>query len=312
MGAATAVLAGVPIGDGSQVLWGASWSYSAWDLVGDSPALPGENGFGVEGMTFYNGMLYASGDSEEAVHSLIGYDTTGPWGTLLASPMPVTLSTPSGSTWGPEGITVNTSGIGYGAFVGGNVTLVGVESENKPASDYPLTAGAIVGSNVGSLHTPWSGFDPDDIAFVPSLGQFAVINDPSRIDFFSHDASTLTPNGSYIDVALPGVGDAKGLALVSEAFAELITGQDVSGEAFLVAHESNELSVWSVSGSPIGTVQALTGGLGPDSEVESVAVDELNGRIYIGDEGMGRVVVFVPEPAACLALAALGLLARRR
>ncbi len=313
---AAPVLGGSIIGNSTQTLWnGNTYGTTSWFVGNDLPPFDPNDPeyFEPEGMTYYNGTLYVAGDSDETAPTLISY-VTGPTGSLAAG-VGVELSA-GGSVWGPEGITVNTSGAGYGGFApGSSPYLVSLESGNDPENNYEGFVGAIdlSGSpaSVENIHKPFVDFDPDDIAYISQTDQFAVINDPARIDFYDHTSAALSPATGSFSVESLNWGDAKGLAVVSEDFAELITGLDITGETLLVAHESNDLTLWTLSGDQIGDVLPFTAGLLPpeadESEIESIAVDELNSLIFVGDEaGLAITTIAIPEPSA---LAGLGLLA---
>jgi hypothetical protein len=318
-------MAGTSIGTSTQTLWGQTYGTETWFLGDDAPPFDPLNPefFEPEGMTFFNGSLYVSGDSDETDPTLVQY-MPGSMG-ILSSPNPIAL-TAQGSVWGAEGVTVNTSGSGYGSFdlVAGAPILVSVESGNDPDADFNDVVGAIntgfAPAEVEAIHQPFVDFDPDDIAYVSSLDQFAVVNDPNRADFYNHDATELTPAGFSLTISGGlEIGDAKGLAVVSEGFAELVLGMDVTGQALLVAYESNHLGMFDLNGDMLGSIQEFTSGLLPpesaESEIEAVAVDEMNQLIYVGDEaGLSVTVIRVPEPAtlAILALGAVVGLGRRR
>ncbi len=319
---ASVASAGILAGQEGTNLWGTTYGVKHWFVRGDVGAAP--NVLEPEGMTFYNGSLYVTGDTDDdgsglSPTPLVEYTATID-GTL-SGPITSTVLDASGSSYGPEGLTVNTSGAGYG---GGAGQFVAVESGNDPANNLEKTTGVInlPGGSVTDTDFPSSlanvidGFDPDDIAYVASTDQFAVVQDPNTIEFHNHTAAGLSPANSWFETSDLSE-DAKGLAVISEAFAELLTGEDVIGaEALLVAGEANELAIYQLDGTLVSSVQdAPTLSIG--AEIEAVAVDEVNGLIFLGDEGGFTISVIgieVPEPGtlSLLGLAGLMMLRRRR
>lgn len=317
---AGSAFAGILVQTEAANLWGTNYQANHW-FVRDDAGLDVAEAFEPEGMTFYNGALYASGDSDESNSRLVHY-TPGATGDL-SSPSVTALSA-GGLSYGPEGMTVNTGGSGYGGGGG----LVSVESGND--DDSIENEAGLIDPGTGAVtlvHAPGSAFDatlppdqqeggfsPDDIAYVASLDQFAVIQDPNTVEFHTHTAAGLTPANNWFGV--PGVtADAKGLAVVSEAFGEMLTGEDIVGsEAFLIVSEGNELVLVQLDGTLIGGVQALPT-LSSGAEIEAVTVDEFNDLLYVGDEaGLTITAILVPEPTTLglLGLAGLALLRRRR
>lgn len=311
--------AGTSLGTSTQNLWGVNYATETWFVGQDSPTIGGDL-FEPEGMTLYDGTLYVSGDADEADPALVSY-TPGAAGALV-TPTLIPMTLVQGDRYGAEGITVNPSGASFGAFTGLVPTLVSVESGTETDAVERVAATIEVGTAapapVTNVHAPTAAFDPDGIAYVSSLDQFAVINDPSRIDFYNHDATTLTAAGDSFFPFIVGVGDAKGLASISASFAEFLSGETVlTDNALLIAHESNHLSLWQTDGTQIGQAIEFTSGLLPkdadESEIESIAVDELNQLIFVGDEaGLSITTIFVPEPTTLALLVAGGLLMARR
>jgi hypothetical protein len=319
---ATVAQAGTNIGNASQTLWGTTYPTTTWFVGNDSTQFPGEF-FEPEGMTYYDGTLYVSCDGSEADPALVSY-TPGALGSLMTpTPLPVALI-PDGmggnDVVGPEGITVNYSAAGYGTYAGSIPILTAVEGGTDPAEVIEkavlnIELGTASPAPVTNDHQPPPFFDPDDIAYAGSLDQFAVIQDVgqgNRIDFFDDTEPTLTFASSFPLATLTPTGglagDAKGLAVVSEAFGELLSGEDIAtAEAVLVAHETNHISLWDLNGIQIGDTMEFTSGLLPpealESEIESIAVDEQNQLIYVGDEkGFAVTVIRIPEPATGLLL----------
>lgn len=334
---AASAFAGTVVKNTTQSLYGTTYSATAWDVTSDVPTGTGEV-FEPEGMTFHNGTLYVAGDGDEALNNLALY-TPGAAGDLSSAS---SVNFPAGGQeWGAEGVTVNTSGAGLGAAAG---NLVAVESGYTGSVGGVLTeeVAGVMDVNTGSVSniqkpiTPNSAtvFNPDDIAYIPTLDVFAVINDNEdygsfcSVDFYDHAATSLIPSSTMSSFAVKIVdifnpqntsGDAKGLVYVSESFAEMLTGLDVGPEgALITAHEAtSEIIMWDFSGNIIGGRQSITAtGVGPQDavEFESIAVDEANKLIFLGDEENGMIsVINVPEPASMLlVLGGLAGLLRRR
>ena len=321
-GMVQAAAGGSVIGSGSETLWGNTYSTTAWDVSTDAATIGGDF-FQPEGMTYYNGTLYVTGDADETDPALVAYSTggTGSLATANGIQMAPANNGSGADRWGPEGITVNTSGSGYGAGAG---QLVSVESgsETDVYEGYTATIDTTGAAPVavGNLDQPFPTFDPDDISFVASEDRFAVINDPSRIDFLD-DGATLTASAraSFFPFGGVGVGDAKGLATISKAFADALTGGNSgTSEALIVVYESNDIAVWDLDGTQIGSTENLANLLSSSNavepaEVESIAVDEANGLIFIGDEkGLAITTIVIPEPSTGLLLLGLLGFVRRR
>jgi hypothetical protein len=259
-------------------------------------------------MTFHNGTLYVSHDhdSNRAAGNLVRY-TPGAAGDLSAFNTILMGNGPAG-LWGPEGITINTSGSGYGSFApGASVRLTGIET--RGADSFGIFDTGAPGSN---MITPIAVTTPlDDIAWVGSLSAFVGVEDGTGDTAFLRyiDANTMAVQAPSFQV----INGAKGIAVVSAAFAQALTGQHVAtAQALLVVSELDGFAFYDTNGAAIGLAQVLDA-YAPIIELESVAVDEANNLIFLGDEaGRAIHVVQVPAPTS-LALLGLGtLLARRR
>jgi hypothetical protein len=109
------------------------------------------------------------------------------------------------------------------------------------------------------------------------------------------------------------INGAKGIATVSAAFAAAITGQSVlTSEAFLVVSEFDGFAFFDTNGNMIGS-EIVFSGYSPIVELESVAVDEVNNLIFLGDEaGLAIHVIQVPAPSSLALLGLAGLATARR
>jgi hypothetical protein len=106
---------------------------------------------------------------------------------------------------------------------------------------------------------------------------------------------------------------SKGVTVVSAAFAASLTGFGVStSQALLFVTEFDGFAFYDTNGNAVGPALTLSD-YATFTEFESVAVDEVNNLIFLGDEaGTDVHVVQVPAPSAIGALALAGLVASRR
>ena len=307
VGLAGAAQAGVVSGTGTLSLYGSNYGVTSWNIRSDATGNPAHV-FGAEGMTFHNGTLYVSHDHDanRAAGRLVRY-TPGAAGDLSAFNTIQMGNGPAG-LWGPEGITINTSGSGYGSFApGASVRVTGIET--RGADSFGIFDTGAPGSN---MITPVSASPAlDDIAWVGSLNSFVGVEDGSGDTSFlrDFDANTMAVQSSSFQV----IDGAKGIAVVSAAFAQALTGQTVAtAQAFLVVGEFDGFAFYDTNGASIGLAQVLNA-YAPINELESVAVDEANNLIFLGDEaGTSIHVVQVPAPAGFALLGLGALVARRR
>ena len=286
--------------EGSVVLnlFGRNYDVRTWYVRFDTPV-----GFvEPEGMTFYNGKLYIGTDDNNTQGWLITY-TPGPTGDLSvwdAIQMSLTCDLRN-NIWGPEGITVNTGGVGYGAFTSGQPILVSLDSrgDDRTATIDLNTSPALV-CNIGPVPSP------DDIAYVPSLNQFVVLDDRDLDGiwalFFNHNASGLVfpPVNTWITGDL----ETKGLCVIpAEAANWLLCRSDLTGEYLLMSSTvgvpgtRNKLWVYDFSGNVLGVTVFEPPNWG---EIESVAYDPVNKIVYVGSEDTNRIHVFQLRPPASL------------
>jgi len=313
--AAGSALAGSISANGSVSLYGNSYAITSWNIATDSASTAASPAFGAEAMTFFNGVLYV-GHDHDADRGRGQLVTFNPGATgNLASPTRIQFGNGPAGLWGPEGLTVNDSGAGFGSFASGSsVRLTGIDTRG---SDFfgVFNTGA-PGSALTPTAGPLSSFVAlDDITFVGSRNQFAGVaengGDSSVLRYFDHDATTMT----ITTFSVPVIDGAKGITTVSAAFAQLLTGQAAStAQALLVVSEFDGLAVYNTDGSLIGTAESLSSYL-PVVELESVAVDEVNNLLFLGDEtGTAVHVVQIPAPGALafVGIAALAGARRRR
>jgi len=307
--------AGTLVNTTSATLWGKTYEVSQWLVGNDLDAIDSAYNLEPEGMTLHDGILYVAGDrdDDETFGNLAAYDvlTTpgdlGSWTTIGTNPT-------GGDMWGPEGLTVNTSGAGYGAGMG---QLVSVESKGDDrVGIIDLASGDILDVNIID--------SMDDIAYVPTRDQFGVIveievgsDEELFLTYYDHTATTVTDSG--VNFMLPP--ETKGLTVVSGDFAEMMLDMPVDeDEVLLFAAKAgsgydNRLHMYTLDGMLLGSVSPFTAADEIAGEIEAIAVDEVNNLIYIGDEEAKVIhVVQVPEPGA-LALLLGGVVAgfaRRR
>lgn len=302
-----AAQAGVVSGTGSLSLYGSNYGVTTWNIRSDATGNP-VHLFGAEGMTFHNGTLYVSHDHDatRAAGRLVRY-TPGAAGDLTGFNTILMGNGPAG-LWGPEGITINTSGSGYGSFApGASVRVTGIET--RGADSFGIFDTGAPGSN---MITPIASSPAlDDIAWVGSRSSFVGVEDGSGDTSFLRyfDANTMQVQASSFQV----IDGAKGIAVVSAAFAQSLTGQSVTtAQAFLVVSEFDGFALYDTNGASIGLAQTL-GAYAPINELESVAVDEANNLIFLGDEaGTAIHVVSIPAPSGVALLGLAALAARRR
>jgi len=300
-------------------LWGNSYSVKSYNVAGDLGA-----GLQLqpESMHFYNGVLYVGGDRDagETNGNLAAYNL----GNVGAAPTVRAIADASDNgtlrKWGPEGITVNTSGSGYGSFASGGPKLVSVEGAGR------RRAGVI---NLGSSPAPVENIignspDPafqnlDDISFSSAADIFFGIDgDGSGNTVRRLNKNTLAVESSFTLVT----GGAKGMTVISAAFAQLLTGVSINtSQALLFAQKDgtgaagvNRLSVYDTNGNIIGSEQGFNlSGLGISSEIEAIGVDEATGRIWVGDEAARHIHEFtIPAPGSVGLLVGGALIAGRR
>lgn len=279
-----------------------------------------------EGMVFFNNTLYVTGDGSTAEAN--GYLAAYAGGNIASSPTGQRFTVTIGSNtaaYGPEGVTVNTRGSGYGSFgVGSAPRLVGVDSVVSPVSQRVLgqmnTGGPSVDSPINNAL-----FNFDDIAYIPGADaasdRFAVIDASGGSVQLSYYTTAASPAPTGIgSFALPT--QAKGLLYLPASEAALFSPL-ATGDSLLVAispefaGDENILSLYSLSGSLIASsgLGAAGTGVGRLGNIESLAYDSVTKRLFIGDENGASsqiAVLTIPGPGAAMMVVAGGLVGLRR
>jgi hypothetical protein len=295
----TSARAEVQANDFDLNLYGRWWRVLSYFVEDDLLKNPNEDTFlEPEGLAFAGGWLYVSGDRGE-------YETDTRLG-IYEHPVSGVLtfddylqmsiaSDPDG--WGPEGLTFNPSGSGYGSAPD---ELVSVERDGSGRA-------AVIDLGTGDVTDVLTTSTPEGVAYLGLGASFATLQDaggPVTVAF--HD-EWFVPSGATMTTA----PSTNGAAAVTATFASFLTRTSVSGELLLtVAKENpgNALNVYALDGSTVGLQQDLPvepkariplgGGFylvkPAFGTVEAVAVDESNEVIYIGDEGNSMVHVLTP------------------
>lgn len=310
------------VGINNQNIFGHFYGVSIFRVADD--LLPVGPQLQPEGMVFHDGVLYVSGDggATSSPAEANGYIAAYPMGNIGATPTPVGQFALSGRAIGPEGITINTRGSGYGSFSGATPNLIAVDN-----------AGGSVGRILGVLNPAGpsvddvrSGFlNTDDIAFVPGAtaadDRLAIIDggsSPASLKWYSAGATPTLLAGGFDLVA-----QAKGLLYLPAADAARFS-PNATGDALLVAvspdfaGDTNKLLLYSLDGDLLDAA-ILPSGTGPGllGNIEALAYDPLTRRLFIGDETGGNsqiAVLTIPSPGAAgiLGLGVLAAFRRRR
>ena len=270
------------------VLFGRAWHVSSYFVQDDLLKNASEDTFfNPEGLAFRAGMLYASGDREaDATSSRLAVYTCSAGGPLSFNGF-IQMPSTSPDWWGPEGLTFNTSGTGYG---GGSNELVSVER------DAPSQAG-VINLVSGAVSNRVATDALEDITYLPLRAQFAVLADLGTSVRVAFCDRTMTPTGAGFAV-LPG---SSGLAAVSPAFGSWFTRTSQQEEILVLvtkAAPGNAVVAYDSAGLPIGPICRLPlepkariplgGGfyrlLPAFGTVEAVSVDEAGKVLFLGDE----------------------------
>jgi hypothetical protein len=288
---------------GSLSLYGQSYTVKQWRTLTDA----GTTAFDPEALTFYNGTLYANGDEGGSAGNgrLVSY-VPGATGDLTSASF-VTMGTNGAARWGGEGITVNTSGSGFGSFGPGGFKIASVDSRGSNAT------GAVINVDSANAVKPLSNIislpETDDIVWVSSRNQFGLVLDvDGSIAWYDNN---MVATGQSVG----GFNGAKGISVVSAAWVQNVFGlTSATAQVLLVVgKETNRLGFFDTDGNAVGSLQDLLPTGVTFSEIEAVAVDEANNNIYLADEAALSIhVINVPTPGAALILAVGGLVATRR
>jgi hypothetical protein len=292
----------------------------------------------AEGATFYDGTLWLSGDADGFGNRLAGY-TPASGNDLSGAPQFVQMTIPPGrAEIGFEGLTVNTGGAGYGAFTGDDVRFVGTDNSGSFIF-------ATVDPATGIVDNVRSTVRLADLAYVPSVRQFALLNrnSPQGLMWYPADLDVVEPipTTSILatqPVANGGLAAPRGMTVIPDGVASFLLGETVaSGEYLLVSSQGSvqdrRLGVYGIDLSTdtgfifLGAF-TLDAGIDPSGDIESLAYDPVHNRLYLIEDGAtffddatgqfienARIYSFVvPEPTTLMAVAigATGLLARRR
>jgi len=327
--------AGIVVGSGQLPLWGQQRSFTSWNVMFDPlPGVLNESSGRPIGLEFHNGRLYMGNGALAIDHGVTFYDPGASGG--LSTPTTQRISGLNGDSrrfWLNRGVTINTSAEGFGVSAGSPPSLVAygkMETGGDPGSAAVLTPSGsdLTMSPLASLPSPI--FSPRAIEFIPSLDQFLFLHgevqpDITTFTFLQDNAAGLaaTPPVLSFNVA----GGIRGVQVVSPAFASTLAGMPISQESLLCV-EANYLGIQqaprllllSLSGQQLASTDLLLPGyaqfvggndFGPDPR--SLAVDEANGLIFIGDRGTQQIhVLTVPNPGSGAALALFAGFALRR
>lgn len=253
-----------------------------------------------EGLAFADQLLYVSGDREEdeTDSRLAIYDH--PIGGVLTFNGYLQMSiTGDQDGWGPEGLTFNPSGSGYGNAAD---ELVSVERDGTGRA-------GIINLDTGRVTNFVATPTPEDVSYLSLNTSFATVQDvggPVTVAF--HD-QWFVPSGATMMTA----SSTNGVAAMTAPLTSFLTRTSVSGEFLLtVAKESpgNAINVYALDGLAVGSQQELPveprariplgGGFylfkPAFGTVEAIAIDETasNEIIYIGDAGNAMVHVLRP------------------
>lgn len=280
-------------------LFGRYWHVASYFVQDDLQQNANEDTFlEPEGLAFENGILYASGDREEDETSgrLARYGCSG--GDILSFEGFLQMPSTPPNWWGPEGLTSNHSGSGYGSTAN---TLVSVERDAGQAGIIDLVSGSVTNRvSVGNA---------EDVTFLPNLGQFAILEDLGTAIAVVYRDSGMTATGQQFTAA-PGTN---GLVRLSASFGSWFTGTNQSTEIFLAvtkANPGNAILAYDLNGTQIGAQYDLPtlpkariplGGqfymlLPAFGTVEAIAVDEARKTLFIGDETNTMIHVLTPGP----------------
>jgi hypothetical protein len=304
----TSASAGTLFATGSTTLYGTPFTIKQWRTGTDV----GTTAFDPESLTFHNGVLYAGADegSSSGAGRLAAY-TPGAAGDL-SSPS-VIRSAPNGSfNWGPEGLTVNTSGVGYGSFGPGGFKLTSLDSRGTNA-----TAG-VINVDDPAVIKPLTGVqampESDDLTWVPSRNQFAVVLDINgAVEWFDNNMVTT-------GTQTPLLSEAKGITTVSATWLQTAFGLvSATPDVLAVVAEPNSalglvnrLAFFDTNGVQLGSTINLTATGLTISNIEGIAIDQTNNLIYLADEAAISIhVISVPTPGV-LGVAGLSLIAAGR
>lgn len=325
-GLASSVSAAVVGGTGSTTMFGRSYGITRWDLAGDlgTGAAGTTLGVPLEALTVHNGTLYVWGDNDPGQFEgrFLAYNT----GATASLAAPQLIST-TGDGIGPEGITVNTSGSGFGSFSGNNLVITAVEGSNSSGirGTVAVTGNTAAVTNSGlNVNSPGGPvrFEPDDIAYLPGTQQFAVLGRANgagirTVRLFDNN---LADTGVGFNVEVAGqFARPRGMATIDGSFASFLTGINLPNSNYLVipndrftsgdASGTRRLRIYDLSGNIVAST--LVPFFSAAGDIQSIAIDNVNGIFYFGDQAQRVWSVAIPSPSGA-AVVGLGLLAAAR
>jgi hypothetical protein len=328
LGASALTVAGAQAGTffgtlSNQNVFGSSYDISIYRVATDLSSqglTPASGRVEPEGMTWYNGNLYVASDGTAAEAN--GYLAVYAGGNLGAAPSAQRFTVTVGSNtaaYGPEGLTVNTRGSGYGSFSGSAPRFTAIDNVTSPVSSRVLgvmnTANRIVEDAQVN-----SSYNLDDIAYVPGAtaadDRFAVIDGTGAIPTLRYLTTDAVPTFTGPTITL--IPNAKGMTFLAAADAALFSPLATTDCLLISAGGTgvNFLRLYTTGGTLLAesTITAALGtpGIG---EIEALAFDPATKRLFLGYENSvnSQIGVFtVPAPGAALGLALVGLAGRRR
>lgn len=308
----------------SQNLFGATYDISIYRVATDlsSQGLnPAAGRVEPEGMTWYNGNLYVASDGSTSEAN--GYLAIYGGGNLGNAPSSQRFTVTVGSNsaaYGPEGLTVNTRGSGFGSFdAAGAPRFTAIDSVVSPVSSRVLGA---MNTGNGSVESGQvnSAFNFDDIAYVPgasaSEDRFAVIDGGQATPALRFLTTDAVPTFTGPSITL--IPNAKGMTFLAAADAALFSPLATTDCLLISAGGTgvNFLRLYTTDGTLLAE-SSITAALGTPGigEIEALAFDPASKRLFLGYENgvNSQIGVFtVPAPGAALGLALVGLAGRRR
>ncbi len=212
----------------------------------------------------------------------------------------IQMPSSSPNWWGPEGLSFNMAGRGYG---GGANMLVSVDRDADQAGIIDLASGSISG-RLGIAVA-------EDLTFLPGLEQFAILRaSGSAIEVAYRDLNMFATGQQF-----PVAAGTNGLVGVSASFGSWFTCMEQSTEILVAvtkASPGNAILVYDLTGRQIGPQHDLPvlpkariplGGpfymlLPAFGTVEAIAADEANKVLFIGDENNTMIHVLTLGPPA--------------
>jgi len=293
---ATAADGGIQANQFDTVLFGRIWRVTSYYVQDDILRNPNDWAFlEPQGIVASDGVIYVSGGREEyeSAGRLARYTYTS--GGTLDYDGYVQMPDAEPDWWGPDGLTINASGSGYGSGVG---QIVSVEY------DAPSQIGVI--DSAGGSVTSRTPFGPaKDISYIPGRGEFAALVDTGGgMEVAYYDASMTVTGLTFPDP----IGSSAGLAGASASFGSWFTQTTQTQELLLAvgtADGKNVLVAMNPAGETVGGWNnlpiepkariSLGGGfyevLPAFGSIEAIAVDETDRLVFLGDYGNSMIHV---------------------